>query len=101
MTGGALRVLAAIAGGAALYGLLRLGGYFYKGASCPLEARSPTRSGRPMVPAARTIDWRETSTQTEALVSDWVSSLCQTGKMRKVTALVLMAKLALGLTWMP
>ncbi len=96
MTGGrALRVLAAIAGGAALYGLLRLGGYF---ASAARWRHVPLPAGSLTVPAARTIDWRETSTQTQVLVADWASQpLPDWQDEGKVTApRVLMAKLALG-----
>lgn len=90
-----LRVLAAIAGGAALYGLLRLGGYF---ASAARWRHVPLPAGSLTVPAARTIDWRETSTQTQVLVADWASQpLPDWQDEGKVTApRVLMAKLALG-----
>lgn len=97
MTGGrALRVLGAIAGGAVIYGLLRLGGYF---ASAARWRHVPRPTGSLMVPATRSIDWSETSPQTEALVSDWASQpLPDWQEEGKVTApRVLMAKLALGI----
>lgn len=91
----AWQMLGVLAGGAALYGLLHIGGYFVGAARwrhVPLPAGSLT------VPAARSIDWQATSTETQVLVADWASQpLPDWQDEGKVTApRVLMAKLALG-----
>ncbi|MCU0521925.1 MAG: hypothetical protein MUF84_14695 [Anaerolineae bacterium] len=90
----ALGVVVVIVGSAALYGLLRVGGY-YAGAARWRHTARP--AGGLTVPETRSIVWRETSPLTEALVADWASQpLPDWQEEGKVTApRVLMAKLAL------
>ena len=90
-----LKATAVIVGCAALYGLLRVGGYF-AGAARWRHVSRPT--GGATVPETRSIAWREASTLTQELVADWAAqTLPDWQEEGKVTVpRVLMAKLALA-----